>query len=201
MYANGNVNYKYDFNLYRGDEGITEIPEHGTANGQRLYYPNIAQENFEKIPGSPVAYWISYNRLNTFTNFPSIIDIAEPKVGMLTTNNDLFMRSFWEVDFRKVGFNLKNKAEAIKSGSKWIPYSKGGSYRKWYGNNEFVVNFENDGKTICDYIDSQPGVKVKSSGRVTNRIYFYKPALTWSLTSSGSFGVRYRLDMQIKITV
>ncbi|PJE46488.1 MAG: SAM-dependent methyltransferase [Sediminibacterium sp.] len=192
LYSNGNVEYKYDFRQYRGEEGITQIPKEGTFNGQTVYYPKVLQSNFEIIPGSPIAYWISNKRLSTFKDFPAVLDIAEPKVGMLTTNNDLFMRSFWEVSQYKIGFNLKDKTEAINKGSKWIPYSKGGSYRKWYGNNEFVVNFENDGQTICNYIDSQPNVKVKSSGRVTNRIYFYRPALTWSLTSSGSFGIRYR---------
>ena len=192
LYSNGNRDYKYDFKQYRGEEGITEIPKEGTTIGQTIYYPKIVQSNFEIIPGSPIAYWISAKRLNTFKNFPAVLDIAEPKVGMLTTNNDLFMRSFWEVNKYKIGFNFKDREEAILKGSKWIPYSKGGSYRKWYGNNEFVVNFENDGQTICNYIDSQPNVKVKSSGRVTNRIYFYRPALTWSLTSSGSFGIRFR---------
>lgn len=192
LYSNNNPTYRYDFNLYRDEDGITEIPKESNVIGLKIFYPNIAQTQFHKIPGGPLAYWVSTKRLNSFLEFPSVLDVAEPKVGMLTTNNDLFMRYHWEVDKRRIGFNFLNKDEAIKAGSKWIPYSKGGSYRKWYGNNVFIVNFENDGKTICDYIDNQPGVTVKSSGRVTNRAYFYKPAITWSLTSSGSFGVRYR---------
>jgi type II restriction/modification system DNA methylase subunit YeeA len=155
-------------------------------------YKNILKDNFNKIPGSPIAYWLTDIRLKTFTDFPAVVDLVEPKVGMLTTKNDLFLRSFWEVHLNKIGFNHKNNIEALVSKSKWIPYSKGGGYRKWYGNNEFVVNFENDGKTICDYIDSQPNVKVKSSGRVTNREFFYREALTWSLTAAGNFGIRYR---------
>lgn len=190
--SNGNPSYKYDFGQYRGEEGVTDIPKLGTEKGLKLFHSNIQQSNFGKIPGSPIAYWISKQRLNSFTYFPNVLDIADPKVGMLTTNNDMFMRNHWEVDFNKIGLGFKNNLEAIASQKKWIPYSKGGSYRKWYGNNEYVVNFENDGKTICDYIDNQPGVKVKSSGRVTNRAFFYKQALTWSLTSSGSFGIRFR---------
>jgi hypothetical protein len=192
LFSNSNEKYRYDFSQYRGEDGITKIPRLGSVKGSQLFYPKIPQSNFVKISGYPIAYWISKQRLSTFINFSCILDVAEPKVGMLTTNNDLFMRNHWEVSFDKVGLGFKDKHEAISSKKKWIPYSKGGSYRKWYGNNEFVVNFENDGKTICEYIDNQPGVKVKSSGRVTNRTFFYKSALTWSLTSSGSFGVRFR---------
>lgn len=75
LYANGNINYKYDFNLYRGDEGITEIPKQGTDKGLRLFYPNIAQENFEKITGSPVAYWVGKRVIECF-NLKKILEIS-----------------------------------------------------------------------------------------------------------------------------
>lgn len=109
---------------------------------------------------------------------------------MATTNNDLFLRRWFEVDILKAMFNAKDRNEAIESGAKWFPYNKGGGYRKWYGNNEFVVNFENDGQTICDYIDNTPGVKVGSNGRVINREHYFKPSATWSFISSSNLGVR-----------
>lgn len=155
-------------------------------------YANIPQANFSKIPGSPIAYWVSKRMIDSFGKNNSLKEITDLKQGMATTNNNLFMRNWWEVSKNKIGFSHSNKEEAIKAKSKWIPYSKGGSLRKWYGNNQHIVNFENNGKTICDYIDNTPGVKVKSNGRVINRSSYYKRALTWSLTSSSSFGVRYR---------
>lgn len=155
-------------------------------------FSNISQSNFEKIQGSPIAYWLSDKLIGSFKIGKPLKKIKEPRQGMATTNNALFLRFWWEVSGDCTGFNIDSKENSILSGKKWIPYSKGGGFRRWYGNHDYLVNFENDGKTICDYIDSTPGVKVKSNGRIINRDSYYKPALTWSLTSSTFFGVRYR---------
>ena len=192
LYANNNEAYQYDFSKYRGDDGTTEIPKQGTSKGLKLFYPNIPQVNFSKIPGSPIAYWVSDKEIKAFNKSNQLKNISELKQGMATTNNELFMRNWWEVANIKIGYSFKNKSEALESKMKWIPYSKGGSYRKWYGNNQHLVNFENDGQTICNYIDNKPGVKVKSNGRIINRASYYKEAVTWSLTSSGNFGARFR---------
>ena len=191
LYANGNVNYKYDFNLYRGDEGITEIPKQGTENGQRLFYPNILQENFEKIPGSPIAYWVSKQVLLNFINATNLEDIAKPRQGMATTNNSLFVKEWNEVSFRKIYTNCQSIDQSIQKALKWIPYNKGGGSRKWFGIPGTIVNFENGGKTICDYIDNTPGVNVKSSGRVINREFYFKEGITWSKISSKGLSFRF----------
>jgi type II restriction/modification system DNA methylase subunit YeeA len=81
--------------------------------------------------------------------------------------------------------------DAYLSKKKWFPYNKGGEYRKWFGNNEYLVNYEHKGQTICDYIDNTPGAKVGSNGRVINREHYFKPSITWSFVSSSYFGVRY----------
>jgi len=192
LYSKGNLKYKYDFSLYRDEEGVTEIPEKGTETGLQLFYQNIPQSNFYKIPGSPIAYWVSDKFCNAFKFSKELKSICEPKQGMATTHNDLFMRNWWEISDNKFGKSYGSNKEAILEGKKWIPYSKGGSFKKWYGNNQHVVNFEHDGNTICKYIDNTPGVKVKSNGRVINRSSYYKEAITWSLTSSNNFGARYR---------
>lgn len=93
---------------------------------------------------------------------------------MATTNNDLFLKLWHEVCLDKVGFGYTDSESALKSQRKWFPINKGGSFRRWYGNNEYVVNYENDGKTICDYIDNTPGVRVKSNGRVINRDLYFR---------------------------
>ena len=96
------------------------------------------------------------------------------------------------MDFSRVSLDSNDVVSARGSQKKWFPYSKGGAFRKWYGNNDYVVNFINDGAEICEYIDNTPGVKVGSNGRVINREYYFRPAVTWSLTSSFGFGARFR---------
>src|SRR5690606_32556507 len=113
--SRNNPSFHFNFNKYRSENGINEILDSGVKKGSQLLYQNILQTNFFKIPGYPIAYWVSKKRLDTFSDFKSVKDVAEPKVGMLTTSNDLFMRSFWEVGFNKIGTGFKNKQEAIES--------------------------------------------------------------------------------------
>jgi type II restriction/modification system DNA methylase subunit YeeA len=153
-----------------------------------FFYAN--QNGFEKIPGSPIAYWVSKTAQEVFSSSPSLKTVAYPRQGLATTNNDLFLRQWFEISNNKIGFGL-NKQEAQQSSFKWFPLNKGGAFRKWFGNNQFVINFENDGKTVCDYIDNTPGVKVKSNGRIINRDKYFSEGLTWSTISSSSMSMRY----------
>lgn len=148
-------------------------------------------DDFKKITGSPIAYWAGDKVRKIFTEHPRLGDLAETKQGLATTNNALFLRFWYEVDFGKIGLGIENSQDALNSKKKWFPINKGGGYRKWYGNNHYIVNFENDGQTICDYIDNTPNVNVKSNGRVINRASYYKPGLTWGNLSSGGFSMRY----------
>jgi hypothetical protein len=150
----------------------------------------VNQKDFEQIPGSPIAYWVSKSAQEVFANSPSLKTVAYPRQGLATTNNDLFLRQWFEVSNSRIGFKL-NKRQAITSNYKWFPLNKGGGFRKWFGNNQFIINFENDGKSICDYIDNTPGVKVKSNGRVINRDKYFSEGLTWSTLSSSSLSMRY----------
>ena len=144
------------------------------------------------IPGNPIAYWVSEKVRYIFENSLRLIDLAEPRQGMATTNNNLFLRRWSEVNINSIGFNYSSEDEAEQSNKKWFPYNKGGEFRKWYGNNEFIVNFENRGKTICDYIDNFSNSNVGSNGRVINRKHYFKESITWSFISSSKFGVRYQ---------
>lgn len=143
-----------------------------------------------KIPGSPIAYWVSEKTLEIFSTFRQLKEFANPRQGMATTNNDLFLRHWFEVERKNIGFGLSPQ-EGNKAAFKWFPINKGGEFRRWYGNNLFIVNFENGGKTLCDYIDNTPGVKVKSNGRVINRDHYFHEGLTWSTISSADFSLRY----------
>ena len=147
--------------------------------------------DFAKIPGSPVAYWVSERMREIFIKANSLGNIAKPRQGMATTNNELFLRRWYETAFDGIEYNAKDEKDAVNSKKKWFPYNKGGDYRKWFGNNEYIVNYEKNGKTICDYIDNTPGAKVGSNGRVINKDKYFKESITWSFVSSAYFGVRY----------
>ena len=157
-------------------------------SGKERY--SAKKENYEKIPGKPIAYWTSKEMLEAFDN-KILYDVARPRQGMATTNNALFLRFWHEISFGKMGIGCTSQENALETHKKWFPVTKGGSFRRWYGNFDYVVNYENSGKTICDYIDNTPGVRVKSNGRVINRDLYFHEGMTWSTIAYGPFGMRY----------
>ncbi len=189
-HVDGRVGCYIRLSEFRGSEAQAPKTLEAIRNRDCVWFFETAQDEFRKIPGSPVAYWVGDSVRSVFTDTQTIGDVAYPRQGMATTNNDMFLRRWFEVDIEKTKFDSCDKEDALSSKTKWFPYNKGGSYRKWYGNNEFLVNFENDGQVICDYIDNTPGVKVGSNGRVINREHYFKPSATWSFVSSSYLGVR-----------
>lgn len=155
------------------------------------YFYHVSASHFEKIPGSPIAYWVSDNLTKQFASKKSISDVGRPRQGLASTNNGLFYRYWHEVDFSNIGLGIESRIKAIEGNFKWFQLNKGGSFRRWAGNNEWVINFENDGKTICDYIDNTPGAKVGSNGRVINRDFYFQPGISYSDLTTGGFGARY----------
>ena len=145
------------------------------------------QENFSKIPGMPVAYWVSENFIRAFQN-KTIGDIAKPRQGLATGCNDIFVRQWYEVQNEKIKFDAHCIDESVSSEKKWFPYNKGGEYRKWYGNNDFVVNWEHDGQLIRNFKNEQG--KVRS--RPQNTQYYFKESASWSLISTGCPAFRYK---------
>ena len=153
----------------------TEFAEH-----RKIYYPNISQSNFAKIPGSPIGYWVSEKMIEAFS-LEKLGKEMTTREGMATADNPRFLRQWFEIStylFSK--FN--------KNSDKWYPYNKGGSFRKWYGNKEFVVNWENNGYEIKNNIDAITG-RVRSHNY--NGEFAFKECGTWNAISSGSFCIRY----------
>ncbi|MFG3454819.1 BREX-1 system adenine-specific DNA-methyltransferase PglX [Stutzerimonas stutzeri] len=150
-------------------------------------YANSVQDEFSQIPGSPIAYWVSENFRRAFSNNKKMAEYGTPRMGMATGNNDLHLRLWHEVSFEKLGLGFSSREKALASGRKWFPYNKGGEYRRWYGNNEYVVNWENDGELLQSLRHS--------TGRIWahnfNLDYIFKKCVTWTATSSSYFGVRY----------
>ena len=154
------------------------------------YYYEANQKNFARIPTSPItAYWVSEDLFMDFERGELLSEIAYPRQGMATTNNNKFLRLWYEPDVSLIGFSLNDEQETYGS-YKWFPYNKGGDFRKWYGNNDYVVNFKNGGKEVCDYIDAHSAVN--HTGRVINRDRYFKPNVTWSKISSGNIAFRYK---------
>ena len=155
-------------------------------------FAQTSTDNFSKIPGSPVAYWVSSATLKTFA-YPSIGEIARPRQGLATGCNDIFIRFWHEVNEDKVNYMAESLDGAVKSQKKWFPYNKGGDYRRWYGNNEYLVNWERDGFEIRHFVDE----KGKLRSRPQNTQYYFHRCISWSLISSGRIAFRYKPDGHI----
>ncbi|WP_339067275.1 BREX-1 system adenine-specific DNA-methyltransferase PglX [Fusobacterium animalis] len=144
------------------------------------------QKDFEKIPGSPIAYWVSDKVKNVFEKAKGLDYYSETRLGMATADNDRFLRLWNEINYNKIGYNMLNSQEALESKKKWFPYSKGGEFRKWYGNQEYLVNWENDGYEIRNFKNSTG--KVRSHNY--NLEFIFNEGLTWSALSSSLFSIR-----------
>ena len=145
------------------------------------------QENFKKISGSPIAYWASNKMIDIFDKNSNLGVITQPRVGLQTGDNDKFLRYWNEVSFDKVGFGFSHRDDVKDSALKWFPYNKGGEFQKWYGNQDYVVNWQDDGFEIQNYFDE----KGKLRSRPQNKEFYFQEGITWSKVSAGSFGVRY----------
>jgi type II restriction/modification system DNA methylase subunit YeeA len=186
-----NNNFRfYQPTIYRLLDGGEEEKASSLRDG-RFIYDKVQQDDFKKIPGNPIAYSVSEKVRNVFLEGISLGELAPPKVGMNTTNNDLFVRLWWEVSNNGIGFGVSDSNIAIASNKKWFPYNKGGAFRKWFGNNFSIVNYKNDGEDICHYIDTHPTAKVDSTGRVINRDKYFKECITWSFVGGKSFAARH----------
>ncbi|WP_217937601.1 BREX-1 system adenine-specific DNA-methyltransferase PglX [Ligilactobacillus murinus] len=151
-------------------------------------FNQISQDEFTKIPGQPISYWVSENLIHDFVIGKRMDEVVTPKVGLQTGDNNYFLREWWEVEHDKIKFDAKSIPDAVESGKKWFPYNKGGSFRRWYGNYDYVVNWENDGQEIRNFVDD----KGKQRSVVRNPSYYFKEAITWPLITSGGLSVRYR---------
>ena len=140
-------------------------------------------DDFKKVPGSPVAYWMNKTFVETIKNARQLEEFASPKKGMITLDDSRFTRRWFEVDFRLLKTNSVNSADALSYGATWVPITKGGGFRKWAGCDDSVVNWKNDGKEIKDYIvhKYQGG---SYSKEVRSESFYFKPTISWGLVTS-----------------
>lgn len=160
------------------------------SNPDVSYRYTTYSKDFHSIPGSPIAYWASDRVREIFKNEEPLKNVGMPRVGLQTSDNNRFIRLWSEVDISKTGFGFKNRETAQESKLKWFPYNKGGDFRKWYGNNEYFVNWYNDGQEIREYNDYLNSTRSSNIGIANTQFYFHE-SITWSFVSSTNFGVRY----------
>ncbi|MGN9055815.1 BREX-1 system adenine-specific DNA-methyltransferase PglX [Bariatricus sp. HCP28S3_A7] len=166
------------------DEYNTElgIDVHKSYTGEKLAYI-ACQDDFKKIPGYPIVYWLNKNILESFKN-KKINNYGTAKVGIGSGNTDYFLKLWYEVRFEDISFKA---TQSIIDQLKYVPINKGGNYRKWYGNNEYVINWENDGYELKNYTDKYG----KKLSYPRNLEFQLKESLTWGDVASRKFSMRY----------
>lgn len=153
---------------------------------QKHYRVNQIKQ-FEHIPGNSIAYWVSPAVINNLEVGQQLRNLASVPKGLSTGCVDLFMRYWYEPNYSKIDFHSKSCEESKAKGGKWFPYAKGGSFRRWNGNLEFVVNWENDGYAVKHFVDEHG----KQRSRPQNTAYYFKECLTYSAITSGKYSLRY----------
>lgn len=155
-------------------------------NEMAKHFYRASAADFKKIPGSPIAYFLNESAKEVFARSPSLGNVAEPKQGLISGDTGRFLRFWHEVDFHSIGMGMDSRQAANVSGRKWFPIDKGGEFRKWFGNNNYVVNWLSDGCEIRNFFDGAG----KLRSRPQNMDYYFQPGATWTKVSNGLFSVR-----------
>lgn len=177
---------------FRGSENQAPKTLEAINNPNCTWFYHASAADFKKIPGSPIAYWLSGKATDLFVRSKPLSEFADLRAGLQTGDNEVFLRFWHEVGKDKVGLGYSNRDDAKVSGKKWFPHNKGGGFRKWYGNNDYLINWFNDGKDLkkkkAD--DLAAGVITPNNSKCWNQEFYFKRGLSWSSLSSGSISIR-----------
>jgi type II restriction/modification system DNA methylase subunit YeeA len=146
------------------------------------WFYRASAEDFDKMPGSPIAYWISNNLLDAFERAEKLSDTADVKHGLSTGKNEAVVRLWSEVSRGEFGPDIQSRDAALESGNKWFPYNKGGDFRKWFGNCEFVLRYDQYGNDL---------MATFSGHRHDGKSHYFLEGVTWTFISSSNFAARY----------
>ncbi|CAM8473393.1 BREX-1 system adenine-specific DNA-methyltransferase PglX [Escherichia coli] len=175
--------FSYAENDDINDKGI---PKEFPVSNERL--KTAAADDFKKIPGTPIAYWMSESMRAIYDKYMPLKNIGDTRQGMATSDNNRFLRLWHEVNLDRICFSAENHDAAKKSHLKWFPYNKGGDYKKWYGNSEYLINWENSGEEVIAYASSLYG---SASRTIKSQSEYFKPCISWSKISSGNMAMRF----------
>ncbi|MGJ3582985.1 BREX-1 system adenine-specific DNA-methyltransferase PglX [Lacticaseibacillus rhamnosus] len=151
------------------------------------YLYRTKQTNFEKIPGNPIAYWAPKKIFKIFLDNPNIGKFGNSRNGLQPKKSSEFVRQWFEVIFSNINFGALSIQDTLNSSEKWVPYNKGGAFRKWYGNYDFVVNWFHNGQAIRAITRNGKPYAV-----IPSQKYYFKESLTWPKITSGKISARYR---------
>ena len=179
-----NPGFKYNFKEYNKD--VTSLPY--SEEGNRIYYPHVSQQNFKKIPGCPIGYWVSEKMIEAFENRDLSL-MCETRCGMATGRNEYYLRFWSEVSIDNVFFNCNSQQESANSKQKWYPYDKAGEYRKWYGNKDFLVNWYNNGQELLTTMHPD-GKRIWAHNFNMDKLF--QKHIGWSDIISGEGGLSFR---------
>lgn len=164
--------YDYKYHYEKEQYSLEAIRNHACG-----WFYEASQDSFVHIEGEPISFWGTEKIYATYTRNRSLSAVANPCVGLQTADNDRFLRIWFEVDSKRCCLNAENAALAARSQKKWFPYNKGGAKRRWYGNQELIVNWENDGQELRSF----------KGAVIRNPSYYFKPCISWGLISGPLF--------------
>ncbi|MGI2092638.1 BREX-1 system adenine-specific DNA-methyltransferase PglX [Shewanella oncorhynchi] len=170
---------QYQPTFFRLIEGNEEVKKNSLLKRENCF-SSTAQDDFKKIPSSPIAYWATEKQIDLFRVYPLLSSVSNVVEGTTTGDVNRFLKLWYEIDYLNIGMGFSDREKAKVSDKKWFPYNKGGEYRKWYGNNNYVVNWWNDGQDLKSY----PGCFLRGEK------FYFKSGLTWSKVTGGAISFR-----------
>lgn len=185
-------------NDFKGGMDIQgEKVREGISDSNCEYIYEVSLDELSRIPGMPISYWLSENAINNFERGKLLESFAEIRQGLATSDNNRYLRLWYEVSNNDIDFEAKDTIDARERGYRWFPFSKGGAFRKWYGNQEYIVDYYDDGADMkANVLRKYPYLKTPDFV-VKNSAFYFRPSITWTEISSTYFGVRYCPPCQI----
>ena len=174
----GDYNAQYEYTVYY------ETDENGvpyTFPTKNNRWGVAKQTDFNKIPGGPIAYWASNQVINVFSHGKNINDLAYPRQGLATGNNDHYLRLWFETKYSEIKRDSASHEEFFSSGAKYVPYNKGGAFRKWYANIEWVIRFDKPNYDVLQTVGNH----------LPSKEFYFRESITWSKVTSGGLSMRY----------
>lgn len=173
---------------FKGADNQEPRTKEAISNPDCGWFYLASAQDFRKIPGAPIAYWLRHNVFSFFEKKAPLNSQIDFQIGMVTGNNQSYVRNWYEVSVEKIGFKISSRNEALNSNKKWFPYAKGGEFRKWSGNKLEVVNWEEDGKLLRTTLDPS-GNRIWAHNFNLDKIF--KPSISWNAITSSTNSFRY----------
>lgn len=173
-----------------GENQMARLVRDAKSNFECNYCYRVSSSVFFEIPGAPYVYWIAESELNAFESLRKLEEFADFRQGMATTDNERFLRQWQEMSLNKIVFGASSSYEDKVNGRTWFPYNKGGGDKRWFGHNDYVLNYEDHGQVLIDLVTSKYPKISDPEFVIKNRSYYFRPCVTYSALSGGAFAAR-----------